>query len=210
MQEECLQVIQNQTVIYPFRKQGKHAPMYSKRCNQPAFLTSVKLVKFWRVKRLSQMAKAGLGQTTWKENDSMVSPGRPGGYTEITTWVTHTSEARKAEQQTSSKWPLAKDALQDSPNPAGKETCHSLALPTQLSNCPRFTLTHQLLPLLLSKAVTIKSCFPNKKPNTQQQTFPGLRFTEGSQSLVWKRNKRRTRVRKTNVCLCGIRHKCIS
>lgn len=158
MQEEWLKVIQNQTIIYPFRKQRKHAPMYSKRCNQSTLLTSVKLVKFWRVKRLSQMAKAGLGQTTWKENDSMVLLGRPGGHTEITTWVsTHSSEARKAEQQTSRKWPLTKGALQDSPNPAGKETSHSLALPTQLSNCPRFTLTHQLLPLLLSKAVTIKS-----------------------------------------------------
>lgn len=38
MQEEQLKVIQNQTIIYPFRKQRKYAPMYSKCCNQSTYL----------------------------------------------------------------------------------------------------------------------------------------------------------------------------
>lgn len=48
----------------PFRTQRKYERMYSKYLNRSILLTSVKLVKLWCVKRLSQMAKAGFGQTT--------------------------------------------------------------------------------------------------------------------------------------------------
>lgn len=41
--------------------QRKYETMHSKHLNKSILLTSVKLVKFWCVKRLSQMAKAGFG-----------------------------------------------------------------------------------------------------------------------------------------------------
>jgi len=41
--------------------QRKYEPRYSNHLNKSVLLTSVELVKFWCVKRLSQMAKAGFG-----------------------------------------------------------------------------------------------------------------------------------------------------